>query len=150
MIELLMSLFSVAGSAGFGSILKLLSGALAGRRDHKLAVIAAMSKSDRNFQAIFKPGQQSKGSSVTRRILGMMLVGTICYIGIYAVQNPGVELITWIIPEAKQSWAMLWGFLKFPASKEITVVITLGHLAIMVINIGAMAVGFYFTPSGSR
>jgi len=149
-IELIMSLFSVAGSAGFGSILKLFSGALAGRREHKLATIAAMSKSDRNFQAIFKPGEQSQGSNVTRRILGMMLTGTICYIGIYAVQNPGIELITWIIPEAKQSWAMFWGFLKFPASKEITVVITLGHLAIMVINIGAMAVGFYFTPSGRR
>ena len=145
-----MSLFSVAGSAGFGSILKLFGAWQGNTNERKLATIAALSKSDKNFQSIFKPGEQSSGSMWTRRILGMMLIGTLCYIGIYAIQNPGVELTTWLIPEAKQSWTLLWGFLSFPATKEITVSLTLGHLAIMVVNIAAMCVGFYFTPGGRR
>ena len=150
MIELLMSLFSVAGSAGFGSVLKIISGIIASRREHKLALIAERTRRDRNFQAIFKPGEQSPASAMTRRTLGVMLVGTICYMGIYAVQHAMQPLVTFIIPEAKTSWSLFWGFLKAPAGKEVTVVLTLGHLAIMIINIAAMAVGFYFTPSGRR
>ena len=152
MIELLISLFSAAGSAGLGSVLKLVAGALAGRRENKLATIAATNGTAVAFQSIFGTGENamSKESAMTRRIIAIMLVGTMCAIGILCVLDPAKDFVTCLMPEMKDGFSLLFGIIKFPSSKEVTVTLTMGHLALTFMNIGALSVGFYFTPGGRR
>ena len=150
MIELLISLFSTAGSAGFGSLLKQVGNFFQGRHDAKMADIAARAQNAAVFQKFLSEGPQAKSSAFTRRLLGAMLVGLICFIGVWGITHPQDQFTTFIIPEAKQGWKFLWGLFTFPTTKDVTVVLTSGHLALMSLNIAAISVGFYFTPSGRR
>jgi len=152
MIELLVSLFSVAGSAGFGSFLKIVAGVFEGRTNRKLAAVGAMRSDAVAFQrAVFGGNSKtSRSSAFTRRILAIMLVGLIVFVGSYGVINPGTEFTTFLMPEMKNGFSFLWGFLKFPTTKEVTVILTTGHLSLMAINIAAISVGFYFTPVGQK
>lgn len=152
MIELLISLFSVVGSAGFGSFLKIIAGALSDRRENKLTTIAAMSGKAIAWQSIFGTGKDamSAESAQTRRILACMLVLTMCIIAIMCVYDPNKKFVTFLLPEMKDGFSFLFGLLKFPTTKEVTVTLTMGHLALTFMNIGALSVGFYFTPGGRR
>ncbi|GAG09247.1 unnamed protein product, partial [marine sediment metagenome] len=56
------------------------------------------------------------------------------------------QLTTFLLPEMKTGIKLLWGFISIPATKETTVVITMGHMTFMYMEIVALVAGFYFTP----
>lgn len=148
-MELLVTLFSTVGSAGFGSVLKLLSGLIQSRRDAKLANMAAMSKNVASFQAIFGKDGMSKASAMTRRYIALILISGGTYMACYSVMNAAQPFITFVLPEMREGFQFL--FIKFPPRKgDTTVTLTLGHVALMYLNIVALSAGFYFTPAGSK
>jgi hypothetical protein len=157
MIQLLATVLSVAGSAGFASFLKIagtgIHGFFEARHDHKMAQMHHMATSDTAYQTQFKSsedGGMSTSAANTRRLMACMLSGMIVFIGCYSILHPDKELTTFILPEVKKSFGLLWGFITIPSSKEVTVVVTLGHLSIMCLNLAAMVISFYFTPGGRR
>ena len=92
----------------------------------------------------------SEASAVTRRILAVMIMLCASIIAIYATIHSQSPFTTFVIPEAKSGWSVLWGLVSFPSAKEVTVSLTLGHLALMMMSIASMTAGFYFTPSGRK
>jgi len=150
MISLIISLISTVGPAGIGAGLKLFSGLLQNRSDFKLAQIAAGAANTEAFQSIFKQDGMSKASANTRRILAVIIMTTCSVCAILGMLWSKQEFVTFIIPEMKQGFKVLWGFISIPSTKELTVKLTLGHLSLMFMSIGSMTAGFYFTPSGRK
>jgi hypothetical protein len=164
MIDLLLTLAPMIGSAGAGSLLKMLGGAvqefMAARsleRREKMALILsqmqAQGKVDNDFQKTVFGGnnEDSKSSLLTRRILAIMGMLTFAAIAILAAGHPTVPLATFTPPEAGgDGTRILWGLVTTSRSVPLVTTVTMGHLAIMSQNALVMILAFYFTPGGRK
>ena len=162
MIQLILTLLPMLGSAGAGSLLKMLGGfiqeimaARALEKREKMALILQGRAQDVEFQkAIFGGNNEdSKSALFTRRILAIMGMFTFCAIALLAVLFPTVELVTFT--PAEQSGAgevsIFFGLLSFPKSASVgTTIVTTGHLALMAMHALVMILSFYFTPGGRK
>jgi len=132
-------------------MLKIVAGIAQERSRRKLAEVGANRQDAVAFQrAVFQGSRTAKSSAFTRRILAIMLVSMICFMGAYGIVYPEKQFTTFLLPEMKQGFTFFWGLVKLPATKETTVILTTGYLALTALNIGALAVGFYFTPFGQK
>ena len=166
MLELILTLLPTLGSAGAGSVLKMLGGAIqeymAARtveKREKMALILrdalANRQADLDFQkAVFGGNNEdSRSSLVTRRILAVMGMSTFAVIAILCTCWPGVTLITFAPPELAGGGdvSVLWGFVSFPKSAAVvTTAVTTGHITLMAMNALVMILAFYFTPGGRK
>lgn len=162
MIALILTLLPMLGSAGAGSLLKMLGGIaqefMASRslaQREKMALILQLNKSDNEFQkAVFGGNNEDSRSALfTRRILAIIGMCTFCTIAILATLFPSVQLVTFTPAEQAGGGevSIFFGLLSFPKSASVvTTVVTTGHLALMAMHALVMILAFYFTPGGRK
>jgi len=150
MIELLIGLMTAGGSAGFGSILKMIGGAIASSQEAKMLreekeLIREIEKYDQaiEFQKQIMSDNYTKHS---RRLIGVIGMLSLSFISIWCCIFP--ELILTTFSRDSGSFDLLFGAISYPVTAKTTQ-ITLGHIALVTSTVVyPMIVGFYFTPSG--
>ncbi len=147
-------LFSAGGSAGFGSALKGIFGAIADSRENSFKLALAEKLRDNENAIAFQKALLGETENVslfvrgTRRILALLCVSTLCAIALLCTIYPTVPLITLSNLEGTGTTEILWGLFSFPA-KQTPVVVTTGHIALFeAVVVFPMILGFYFTPGG--
>jgi hypothetical protein len=162
MIELILTLLPMLGSAGAGSLLKMLGGiaqeVMAARsleRKEKMALILQSRAADLDFQkSVFgSNNEDSKSALFTRRILAILGMSTFCVIAILCTLFPASPLVTFAPQKASGGGtvSLLFGLVSFPKSASVvTTTVTTGHLALMSANALVMIMAFYFTPGGRK
>lgn len=153
MLELLLT---AGGSAGFGSLLKIIGGffdsinaARESREQRELARDLQNHENAIEFQKALL-GSDGKYVRATRRLLALIGMCTLSALTLWSAVFPELQLVT--IPAGGEGAAteILFGLFSFPHSTE-TVSITLGHIAVVAGTVVyPMIIGFYFTPGGRK
>ncbi len=154
MFELVSMFFTAGGSAALGSVLKGVFGAISDNRQQKfeleLAREARGNEFALKFQEQLNSGEGGMFTRATRRMLALVLVGTLSAVVILCTMFPSAEIITLTNPTGEAATEILFGLITFPVSQS-PIVVTTGHLAgYFVIVLAPMVLGFYFTPGGRR
>jgi hypothetical protein len=155
-MSLIAMLLTAGGSAGFGSLLKILGSIFQSvnrarelREEKELLRETNKYEQAIEFQKLFN--NESPSIRGTRRILAVISVLTLSVGTLWCLYVPEIPLIT-VLPgtEGQGGKSFLWGLMDIKASAAPTTV-TLGHIALvsMIVNF-PMALGFYFTPGGSK
>ncbi|WOO40368.1 hypothetical protein [Rubellicoccus peritrichatus] len=159
MLALLATFIASVGSAGIGSILKIIAGlidsyAARGEAREKREALRDAKKNAHNIEfakLLYGDGETLHiFSRWTRRIVALIGVSTLAVLGILALLWPTAPIVTFYPPEQQQSFSLLWGLLTIPIRAGETVTVSSGHIALMVVSIFSMIVGFYFTPGGRK
>lgn len=166
MLELILTLLPTLGSAGAGSLLKMLGGfvqewmaARTVEKREKMALILRDALANRQVDLEFQKqvfggnNEDSRSSLLTRRILAIIGMCAFATIAIFCTLWPGAQLTTFVPPESTAAGdiRILWGLFSFPKSATlVTTSVTTGHLAIMSQNALVMILAFYFTPGGRK
>ena len=160
MVGFITMLISTLGATGMGSLLKMGGGIVASIYERKaaaekreLAKDLALSKADAELQKnLF--GEPDKEATMftraTRRFIALIGMFNIFAVSILCTLYPTVPIVTFTPPESKTSWKFLWGLVELPATSELVVTITTGHISLVTLTTLASIVGFYFTPSAGR
>lgn len=153
-MSVLLALITAGGSAGFGSILKMVGGFIASTQEAKIKreekeTLRELKDNEHalEFQKLLL-GNEADSAYVrnTRRVLGIIGMSTLSLLTLWSAVFPELSLTTFSREEGNLS--ILWGFIDYPVSAK-TVEITLGHIAVVAGTVVyPMIVGFYFTPSG--
>ena len=153
-------LLSTLGATGMGSMLKIIGGfaqnvsaAKEAAAKRELVRDMAMHKADVEFQkAVFGDANADHGMFTrhTRRLIALIGMCNFATISILCTLYPGVELITFTLPENKEAITILWGLVTMPSGADVTTSITTGHISLVSIATLGAIVGFYFTPGGKR
>jgi len=142
------------GSAALGSILKGVFGTIADNRQQKfeleLAREARGNEFALKFQQQLNSGPGGAFTRATRRLLALILIGTLSAVVILCTLYPSAEIITLSNASGEGKTEFLFGLLSFPA-KQSPIMVTTGHLsAYFVVILCPMVVGFYYTPGGRK
>jgi len=154
MFELVTMFFTAGGSAALGSVLKGVFGAISDSRQQKfeleLAREARGNEFALKFQEQLNSGEGGMFTRVTRRLLSLILCGTLSAVVILCTLFPSAEIITLTNPTGEGATEILFGLITFP-TKQSPIMVTTGSLAsYFVIVLAPMVLGFYFTPGGRR
>ena len=154
MFELITMFLTGGGSAALGSILKGVFGAINDSRQQKfeleLAREARGNEFALKFQEQLNSGEGGMFTRATRRLLSLILCGTLSAVVILCTLFPSAEIITLTNPTGEGATEFLFGLFSFPA-KQSPVVVTTGHLSLyFVVLLSPMILGFYFTPGGRK
>jgi len=154
MFELVSMFFTAGGSAALGSVLKGVFGAISDNRQQKfeleLAREARGNEYALKFQEQLNSGEGGMFTRATRRLLSLILCGTLSAVVILCTLFPSAEIITLTNPTGEGATEFLFGLFSFPA-KQSPVVVTTGHLSLyFVVLLSPMILGFYFTPGGRK
>jgi hypothetical protein len=154
MFELLTMFLTGGGSAALGSILKGVFGTIADNRQQKfeleLAREARGNEFALKFQQQLNSGPGGAFTRATRRLLALILIGTLSAVVILCTLYPSAEIITLSNASGEGKTEFLFGLLSFPA-KQSPIMVTTGHLsAYFVVILCPMVVGFYYTPGGRK
>lgn len=155
---LLTTILSSLGSAGAGSLLKIISGwfdSRAALQSEKLKIKLADKlqhrKVDLDYQtALFGNTTAGKSGLMTRRIIAVMMASAFIWLMVWCAIYPELPLTTIIVPESKETGSILWGIYSWNPHSEYTTTITTGHLLILGMNQIGLMTGFYFTPGGRK
>ena len=157
-MDILTTLLPTLGSAGVGSMLKIVSGFFDSRAAAQLEKIRLKRADvlqnrgvDLEYQkALF--GNSASGASglMTRRIVALLFSITFVWLMVWCAVYPSLPLTTLVIPESKEAGSLLWGLYSWSPHKEQSVVVTSGHLLIIGMNQIGLMTGFYFTPGGRK
>ena len=154
MFELITMFFTAGGSAALGSVLKGVFGAISDSRQQKfeleLAREARGNEFALKFQEQLNSGEGGMFTRVTRRLLSLILCGTLSCVVILCTLFPSQKIITLTNPTGEGATEFLFGLISIPAKQSPTMVTT-GHLSLyFVVLLAPMILGFYFTPGGRR
>jgi hypothetical protein len=154
MFELVTMFFTAGGSAALGSVLKGVFGAISDSRQQKFELDLAREARGNEFALQFQQqlnnGEGGMFTRVTRRLLSLILCGTLSAVVILCTLFPSAEIITLTNPTGEGATEILFGLITFPA-KQSPIMVTTGSLAsYFVIVLAPMVLGFYFTPGGRR
>lgn len=154
MFELVTMFFTAGGSAALGSVLKGVFGAISDSRQQKfeleLAREARGNEFALKFQEQLNSGEGGMFTRVTRRLLSLILCGTLSVVVILCTLFPSQEIITLTNPTGEGATEFLFGLISLPA-KQSPIMVTTGHLSLyFVVLLAPMILGFYFTPGGRR
>jgi len=154
MFELLTMFLTGGGSAALGSILKGVFGTIADNRQQKFELELAREARGNEFALKFQQqlnnGPGGTFTRATRRLLALILIGTLSAVVILCTLYPSAEIITLSNASGEGKTELLFGLLSFPA-KQSPIMVTTGHLsAYFVVILCPMVVGFYYTPGGRR
>ena len=154
MFELVTMFFTAGGSAALGSVLKGVFGAISDSRQQKFELDLAREARGNEFALQFQQqlnnGEGGMFTRVTRRLLSLILCGTLSAVVILCTLFPSQEIITLTNPTGEGATEILFGLITFPA-KQSPIMVTTGSLAsYFVIVLAPMVLGFYFTPGGRR
>jgi len=154
MFELVTMFFTAGGSAALGSVLKGVFGAISDSRQQKfeleLAREARGNEFALKFQEQLNSGEGGMFTRVTRRLLSLILCGTLSVVVILCTLFPSQAIITLTNPTGEGATEFLFGLISFPA-KQSPIMVTTGHLSLyFVVLLAPMILGFYFTPGGRR
>jgi hypothetical protein len=154
MFELVTMFFTAGGSAALGSVLKGVFGGISDSRQQKfeleLAREARGNEFALKFQEQLNSGEGGMFTRVTRRLLSLILCGTLSAVVILCTLFPSAEIITLTNPTGEGGAEILFGLITFPV-KQSPIMVTTGSLAsYFVIVLAPMVLGFYFTPGGRR
>lgn len=154
MFELLTMFLTGGGSAALGSILKGVFGTIADNRQQKFELeLARESRGNEyalKFQQQLNNGPGGAFTRATRRLLALILIGTLSAVVILCTLYPSAEIITLSNASGEGKTEFLFGLLSFPA-KQSPIMVTTGHLsAYFVVILCPMVVGFYYTPGGRK
>ncbi len=146
-------------SAAGGSLLKIVAGSLnyifennrKNKQEEHERFLAERKQNVIAYQKSLTFNDKSMHSGVlwTRRLLAFIVVGTFCYIALLWAKNPDV-IITTFIPKEPGTISILWGFLTFPITKDVTVEVSTGAIAWGLMNFVSFVMALYFTPTGKR
>ena len=81
---------------------------------------------------------------LTRRLLALMLIFAVCSVQLYCVLNAAQ---TFAIPTAKDPGFFGW---LFGGVAESSLQVSLGWVALRILDIQTMCASFYFTPVGKK
>ncbi len=142
------------GSAALGSILKGVFGTIADNRQQKFELELAREARGNEFALKFQQqlnnGPGGAFTRATRRLLALILIGTLSAVVILCTLYPSAEIITLSNASGEGKTEFLFGLLSFPA-KQSPIMVTTGHLsAYFVVILCPMVVGFYYTPGGRK
>jgi|TARA_Y100000289_G_scaffold11267_1_gene10409 hypothetical protein len=154
MFELLTMFLTGGGSAALGSILKGVFGTIADNRQQKFELELAREARGNEFALKFQQqlnnGPGGAFTRATRRLLALILIGTLSAVVILCTLYPSAEIITLSNASGEGKTEFLFGLLSFPA-KQSPIMVTTGHLsAYFVVILCPMVVGFYYTPGGRK
>ena len=154
MIEILTMFLTSGGSAMLGSILKGTFGMLSDSRQQKyeleLARECRNNEQALKFQQQINSGEGGLFTRATRRLLSLILMGTLSAVVILSILFPTATIIAPQNVGGEGKTEILFGLFSFP-SEQATLEITTGALAYyFVVVLAPMVTGFYFTPSGRR
>jgi hypothetical protein len=154
MFELLTMFLTGGGSAALGSILKGVFGTIADNRQQKFELELAREARGNEFALKFQQqlnnGPGGAFTRATRRLLALILIGTLSAVVILCTLYPSAEIITLSNASGEGKAEFLFGLLSFPA-KQSPIMVTTGHLsAYFVVILCPMVVGFYYTPGGRK
>ncbi|MBN2068297.1 MAG: hypothetical protein JW739_01550 [Opitutales bacterium] len=159
MISLITTLMTSLGSAGFGSLLKMLSGCLdsraAARSDaqkRELLLVLEQRKLDQAFaEALFGGNSETaRQGRITRRLVALIGSATFAFLMVWAALYPDVPLTTFTLPAQPAGNSYLWGLVRTAADTPVTVEISTGHLLLVGLSHIGLIFGFYFTPGGRK
>jgi len=157
MISIVTALITVCGSAGFGSVLKVISGIFDSWQANKelnakalLAATLQQNTLDVEFQKALFSGEDNKYARQTRRIIAVVSVFIFGFIMIWACLHPEQRIVTLTSPEAAKGSSFLWGLIQFSKDVPMTIEITMGHLILVGLSMIGLIFGFYFTPGGRK
>jgi len=129
-----------------GSALKMLGGGLHKyfdiKRQERLASISA--PTDKIIALQGGEDNADEWSKWTRRVLALMIVGTLCFVVIYHVIFRPDAVYSVMIDKDN---AFLWGFF-FDSTAKTTLEISAGSLLWNFVNFVEIISGFYFTKIG--
>jgi hypothetical protein len=139
--ELIFGLFGVLGKVGG----YLFSNWLQSRESDKERLheerLAALNKpKDTHFRGFDDAHSHTRW---TRRALGLMGLGTYCFLASYALLNADT---TFVVPVAQDLGFFGW---LFGGTSETPVEVSLGYFALAFKDLAFMIAGFYFTPVGA-
>jgi hypothetical protein len=154
MFELLTMFLTGGGSAALGSILKGVFGTIADNRQQKFELELAREARGNEFALKFQQqlnnGPGGAFTRATRRLLALILIGTLSAVVILCTLYPSAEIITLSNASGEGKTEFLFGLISFPA-KQSPIMVTTGHLsAYFVVILCPMVVGFYYTPGGRK
>ena len=155
---MLTSIIALLSGPAFGSIMKIVGGFIdrraaiqEAREKRKLAAEIGKGKIDDQFQQqVFGDSAGGAYARVTRRILGIIGMLTLCATDLLCVIWPSVPLLTLTAPISTGGTNFLWGLLSSTTTSGDLRVVTTGHLAVIITYILSTIVGFYFTPGGRK
>ena len=153
MLELILGMFTAGGSAGFGSMLKIVGGFLdsMNRAREVKAEAEFLREGVEHDQAIeFQKTLMGTDNYArgTRRIVAVIGMLTLSFITIFSTIFPELQLITFA--REAGDWSFLFGAISIPLEAK-TVEISLGHIAVVAATVVyPMIIGFYFTPGGRK
>lgn len=154
MFELLTMFLTGGGSAALGSILKGVFGTIADNRQQKFELELAREARGNEFALKFQQqlnnGPGGAFTRATRRLLALILIGTLSAVVILCTLYPSAEIITLSNASGEGKTEFLFGLISLPA-KQSPIMVTTGHLsAYFVVILCPMVVGFYYTPGGRK
>ena len=160
MLGLITMLLTTLGATGMGSMLKMVAGvvdriAAGSEAKEKRELLREMNLrgADIDFQkAVFGELNENTTKYVrtTRRIIALVGMLNFFVISVLCTIWPSVPIITFIPPLNKDGWSILWGLINIPATTDITVAITTGHISLVCVATLGAIIGFYFTPAGRK
>jgi hypothetical protein len=151
MIELLIGLMTAGGSAGFGSILKIIGAwrdSVNKQKELDAQIEMQRRAKEQGYEIDFQGMFSDSYSKTTRRLLALIGMVTLSIISIWCCVFP--ELVLTTFSRESGSINLLFGAFSYPVTAKTTQV-TLGHIALVTSTVVyPMIVGFYFTPGGRR
>ena len=151
MIELITTLITAGGSAGFGSLLKVFGGlfdSLNKTRELKAEIELARRAKEMGYEIELQKMHNDPYSRTTRRLLALIGMSTLSILTLWCAFVPEIPLVT-LAREAGEG-SLLFGLITYPVSGQ-TLTVTLGHIALVSGTVVLpMIVGFYFTPGGRK
>jgi hypothetical protein len=159
MIALLTTLFSSIGSAGFGSLLKMVSGYFDSKAEaqkdiqkREMLLVLQQRNMDKEFAALVFGGgaEAARQGRITRRLVALIGAASFAFLMVYCALKPNIPLTTFTVVTGSMSDSYLWGFIRIAPDAPITVEITTGHLLVVGISHIGLIFGFYFTPGGRK
>lgn len=159
MIELFLGFLTSAGPIGFGSLMKIVSGAFDTRNRNKeveresqlLREVKERELDLEYFKLIYGDSSGASYSRATRRIVAVIGMLTFSSVVILSILWPSVQIVTFVPREvAGSGFEIGWGLLKFPNGAPLTAGVSTGHIALMGVIALEVILGFFFTPGGRK
>jgi hypothetical protein len=155
MIGLFSSLLTVMGSAGLGSILKIVAVVVgkigeAKKWKAKQELVRELQHNKANIRyerLLYGDTKVGMANTLTRRVIGFVAVTGVVCVTLLSTIWPDVPLVT--LTDGEGTAKFLFGLVEFPVNKERPVVLSSGHLAVIGLSLLSACLGFIGTDPAS-